>query len=128
MMMVMITQISTVANDVWQCSSKLLFSPVHVHQITIILKYQISVLILQLKVVFFIKSQLLLLGGRDPNRDDWTKEFIKCKKSSRLFWALGASEKNPVQLLGWFFQLFVDNKKVKIFLNIVASELKSYII
>ena len=43
---------NTVANDVWQCSSKILFSPVHVHQISVVLKYQISVPILQLNLFF----------------------------------------------------------------------------
>ena len=30
---------------------------------------------------------------RDPTRDGWMKEFIKRKRSSGLFWAVGAAEK-----------------------------------
>ena len=64
---------------------------------------------------------------RDLSRDDCIKEFIKGKWSSGLFWAVGAAEKKPPNVLGWFFQLFVGKKNNFNFPKyILASALKSY--
>ena len=36
------------------------------------------------------------LSDRDPTRDGWIEEFIKRKRSSGLFWVVGAAEKKTL--------------------------------
>ena len=58
---------------------------------------------------------------RYPTRDGWIKEFIKRKRSSGLFWAVGAAEQKnlptaiSMQLFGVFFSTFCGQKKFKTF-------------